>query len=89
MFEWDEAKRQRTIKERGLDFLAATRMFDGRPLVTAPAVFPSEPRFVSIAMLGDGKLYVVVWVWRGKVRRIISFRRARHAEERAYRSLFG
>ena len=89
MFEWDEAKRQQTIKDRGLDFLAATRVFDGRPVITAPAKFPFEPRFVSTAMLDDGKFYSVVWMWRGDVRRIISFRRAWNGEERTYRSLHG
>jgi uncharacterized DUF497 family protein len=33
-FEWDEAKRQRNIRERGLDFLDARRLFDGRPTFT-------------------------------------------------------
>jgi uncharacterized DUF497 family protein len=29
-FEWDEAKRQWTLAERGLDFIDAAMMFDGR-----------------------------------------------------------
>jgi uncharacterized DUF497 family protein len=32
---WDEAKRQATLRERGLDFADADRVFDGRA-VTLP-----------------------------------------------------
>jgi uncharacterized protein len=47
-----------------------------------------EDRVVSIAEI-DGKIYTVVWTWRLENRRIISFRRARDAEERAYRNAHG
>lgn len=87
MFEWDDAKRQQTIERRGLDFIAATLIFDGRPVVTALAANFVEPRFVTTAILNDGKYYTVIWTWRGEAHRIISFRRARHGEERAHRAL--
>ncbi len=82
-----DAKRQQTIERRGLDFIAATLIFDGRPVVTALAANLVEPRFVTTAMLNDGKYYTVIWTWRGEAHRIISFRRARHGEERAHRAL--
>ncbi|MBV8454895.1 MAG: BrnT family toxin [Deltaproteobacteria bacterium] len=47
-----------------------------------------EERFVSTAEI-NGKLYTVVWTWRGKNQRIISFRRAGNGEERAYRKIHG
>jgi uncharacterized DUF497 family protein len=47
-----------------------------------------EERFASTAEL-TGKFYTVIWTWRGENRRIISFRRARNGEERAYRKVFG
>ena len=87
MFEWDDAKRQQTIERRGLDFIAATLLCDGRPVVTATATNSVEQRSVTTAMLNDGKFYTVVWTWRGEARRIISFWRARNVEERAYRAL--
>jgi uncharacterized DUF497 family protein len=59
MLEWDEAKRLKNIKRRGLDFEDADLMFDGRP-VTAAARRNNEDRFVSTAEI-DGKLYTVVW----------------------------
>jgi uncharacterized DUF497 family protein len=49
-FEWDENKRLRTIQVRNLDFLDATKVFDGRQVITAPSAKESEERFISIAM---------------------------------------
>ena len=88
MLEWDEAKRLTNIERRGLDFEDADLVFDGRPVTTAPSRRNNENRFVSTAGI-DGKLYTVVWVWRGENQRVISFRRAGNAEERAYREIFG
>jgi uncharacterized DUF497 family protein len=88
MFEWDETKRLRNKARRGLDFSDADLVFDGRPLITAPSYRNDEERFVSTAEI-DGKLYTVVWTWRGENQRIISYRRASNAEERAYRKAHG
>jgi len=87
-FEWDENKRLKNLETKSLDFIDAVVVFDGRPVTTAPSNVPFEDRFVSTAVLNDGKFYTVVWTWRGAVRRIISFRRARDGEERAYRAVF-
>jgi uncharacterized DUF497 family protein len=76
-----------TIERRGLDFIDAQLLFDGRPSASAQSSYPFEDRFISVAGLDDGKFYAVVWVWRAQTRRIISFRRARDAEETAYRQL--
>jgi uncharacterized protein len=62
--------------------------FDGRPVTTAASRRNNEDRFVSTAEI-DGKLYTVVWMWRGENQRIISFRRASYGEERTYRQIFG
>jgi uncharacterized DUF497 family protein len=88
MLEWDEAKRLKNKKRRGLDFADADLMFDGRPITTAASRRNNEDRFVSTAEI-DGKLYTVVWTWRVDNQRIISFRRAGYGEERAYRQIFG
>jgi uncharacterized DUF497 family protein len=84
MFEWDEKKRLRTLHERKLDFRDTYQVFDGRPVIHVRAARNAEERFVSTAEL-QGKLFTVVWTWRGENQRIISFRRARNGEERAYR----
>jgi uncharacterized protein len=88
VFEWDEAKRRANLDRRDLDFEDADLVFDGRPVTTAASVRNNEDRFVSTAEIG-GKLYTVVWMWRGANQRIISFRRASRGEERAYRQIFG
>jgi uncharacterized protein len=88
LFEWDETKRLRTIAERRLDFIDAAVAFDGRPTVQLRAHFGAEERFLTIAGIG-GKFHTVVWTWRGKVCRIVSFRRSRREEERAYKEIHG
>ncbi|MBV8566288.1 MAG: BrnT family toxin [Methylobacteriaceae bacterium] len=88
MFEWDEAKRIANLQKHGLDFRDAGRLFDGRDVIVAPSKWAAEDRYV-LTGLNEGKFYTIVWTWRGQARRIISFRRARHAEERAYRQIYG
>ena len=66
-FEWDENKRNWTIESRGLDFIDAQMIFDSRNALTAPSSNSDERRFVSVAMLDNGKFYSVVGTWRGDV----------------------
>jgi uncharacterized DUF497 family protein len=88
MFEWDEVKRQKNLEKHHLDFRDAPLIFDGRPAVHVPSHKNDEERFASVAVI-DGKYYTVIWTWRDDGRRIISFRRARHGEERAHRQIYG
>ncbi|HBG04262.1 MAG TPA: BrnT family toxin [Geobacter sp.] len=88
MVEWDEAKRHKNLEKHSLDFRDARLLFDGRNVVHVPAFKNEEARFASVAMI-DGRFYTVIWTWRGNHRRIISFRRARNAEEGAYRQIHG
>jgi uncharacterized protein len=87
-YEWDETKRLATLAERGLDFRDARQLFDGRPLCSYPSPREGEERIVSIGVV-SGRMIAVVWIDRDGSRRVISMRRARNAEERKYRSLFG
>lgn len=89
MFEWDESKRLKCLDSRELDFINAVALFDGRPVVTILAKTETEVRWVTWGRLADEKLYTVVWTQRGDARRIISFRRARIDEERAYHTRYG
>jgi uncharacterized DUF497 family protein len=88
MFEWDENKRHKNLEKHKLDFFDAKLLFDGRSTITALSDNPHEARYVTTAMIGS-KFYTVIWTWRADVRRIISFRRARNVEERAYRQIHG
>jgi len=88
-FEWDEAKRQSNIVKHKIDFVRARLIFDGRPHFDRHSPRGSEQRFLRIAAL-EGRLIAVAWTWRGKdMVGIISARRARDEEERAYRHLHG
>jgi uncharacterized DUF497 family protein len=86
-FEWREEKRERTRKERKLDFADAFQFFDGRQVVHQPTPRNGEARWKSTARF-DGKFFTVVWVWRGENIRIISMRRSHEQEERRYRETF-
>ena len=86
IFEWDEAKRTETIRDRGLDFGTAWRFFDGRPVVHISSPRSGEGRWKTTAII-EGAYFTLVWVWRGAVVRIISFRRAHGDEEKAHRAL--
>ena len=88
-FTWDEPKRDWVLAERGIDFLLiAFALFDGRPILTVPAPRDGEQRFLSIGPI-ERKFFAVVWTWRDDAMRIITARRARHAEEKRYRALYG
>ena len=87
-FEWDENKRAINLAEHGLDLIDATRLFDGRPVFTYPSPRHGEQRFVTVGQL-TSRFFAVVWTERIEAIRLISFRRARDAEERKYRAIFG
>jgi uncharacterized DUF497 family protein len=83
MNSWDEAKRQSTLAQRGLDFADAELVFAGRR-VTLPDLRHDygESRFITAGWLRD-RFVIVVWTPRGDGRRIISMRHG-HADEEVY-----
>lgn len=87
-FEWDEAKRRRVLRDRALDFVDATVLFDGRAVVSVPSPRGPEERWLTIGEL-DGRIIAVVWTWRDGRIRIVTMRRARDEEKRRYRALYG
>ena len=87
-FAWDEAKRAANLARHGLDFIDATALFDGRPGVTFPSPRGNEARFLTTGRLG-AVFVTLVWTERSEAIRLISFRRARDAETRAYRARHG
>jgi len=86
-FEWDEKKRAINLADHGLDLIEATKLFDGRPVFTYPSPRHGEERFVTVGLLTN-RFFAVVWTERVEAIRLISFRRARDAEERKYRTIF-
>ncbi len=88
-FEWDEVKRRSNIEKHGIDFIRARHVFDGRPRHDVESPRGNEHRILSVGEL-NGVIVAVAWTRRGEeIIRIISVRRARREEERAYRELFG
>ena len=87
-FEWDEDKRQANLDKHGIDFSRVSQVFDGRPRMDFASPRAGEHRIQTTAQL-TGRFVTVVWTEREGVVRIISARRARNGEERAYRQVFG
>ena len=87
-FEWDDAKRVTNLGKHGIDFVDAQLLFDGRPVFTSRSPYVDEERFLPTDFV-DSRLITVVWTRRNDAIRLISARRARHGESRAYRALHG
>lgn len=82
--EFDSQKREKTLAERGLDFARAAEVFAG-PHFTGQdeRADYAEDRFITVGLL-ETRLVVLVWTPRGKVRRIISRRKANDREKAYY-----
>ena len=87
-FEWSAAKRIAVLEARGLDFIDAEILFDGRPLHTIASPRGAEERWLSVGEL-NGRLVAVVWTQRSDTIRIITMRRARNEEKQRYGALYG
>jgi uncharacterized DUF497 family protein len=86
---WDEAKRQRTLAERGLDFADAVEVFKG-PTYTFPDDRKDygEPRFITVGFL-RGRMVVLVVTPRGDAKHIISMRKANDREIKKFQDRLG
>ncbi len=82
LFEWDESKRQTNLAKHYIDFQDAKRIFDG-PVFEKTESRHGEDGTVGIGLMEDIEI-VVVYVMRGKRRRIISARRAHRDERQDY-----
>ncbi|MDK9695080.1 MAG: BrnT family toxin [Siculibacillus sp.] len=84
-FKWDGNKRLKNIAEHGIDFEDVIDVFF-EPHLDGPLSCPHEARRKALGPIGD-HLVAVIHTWRGTSVRIISARRARADEQRAYRAL--
>jgi uncharacterized protein len=82
LFEWDESKRQSNIAKHRIDFQDAQRIFE-QPVFEKTNRSQGEDRVLAIGLV-EGIEIVVVYVNRGKRRRIISARRAHRDERQDY-----
>ncbi len=85
LFEWDDAKSQRTFRERGFSFEDAARIFSGPVLEWCDVREEwAEVRILAVGAVEDSIL-AVIYTERGEVRRIISARKARRQEAALWR----
>lgn len=80
---FDPAKSERNREERGFGFSYAAKIFAGRPMISPAKPIGGEAWMKAVGEI-EGKLYAVVLVDRGDVRRIISARPASRRERRIW-----
>ena len=86
--EYQPAKRDATLAERGLDMARAAEIFDGPTLtVEDDRQDYGETRQITIGFL-DARMVIMVWTQRGTAHRIISLRKANEREQKAYADRF-
>lgn len=84
LITYDEAKRVKTLEERGLDFKDAEKVFEGIT-ITGPDNRKDygEDRYITFGYL-DGRPVILVWTDRDGGCRIISMRNANDRERAHY-----
>ena len=86
---FDAEKREKTIQERGLDFVRAGEVFAGISFTQTDNRFPyGEIRFQTYGLF-EGKVVMVVWTQRGEARHIISMRKCNAREKKKFASIMG
>jgi uncharacterized protein len=84
-----EEKRARTLRERGLDFADAGRVFDGLKITLLDDRQDyGELRYQTIGLLNE-HMVMVVWTPRGQARHILSMRKCNDREKQRYRKQLG
>jgi uncharacterized protein len=82
-FEWDDAKAEANLEKHGIDFEDAIGIFEG-PVLEVRSDRGAEARYKAIGVV-EGREIAVIYTLREGRYRIISARRARPDERRAYR----
>jgi hypothetical protein len=81
---FDPGKRERTLRERRLDFARAAEVFAGPTFDRADERRDyGERRMITAGYLRD-RMVIVVWTPRGDARHIISMRKANDREKAWY-----
>lgn len=84
MFTWDPEKRLSNIRKHGIDFTAASEVFDGVTLTAEDRRFPyGEQRFLTLGLINGVVVSVAHTEQRGTIR-IISIRKATRHETHEY-----
>ncbi len=83
-FEYDPAKSAVNAAKHGIDFEAAQAIWDDRDHVETGGVFHGDEERSRVIGRIDGKVWTAIVTRRGDRIRLISVRRARTDEARAY-----
>lgn len=83
-YEWDEAKRIKTLLARGVDFADAEKFqWQTAKIIDDERHEYAESRFVATGLI-EGRLHVMAFTIRASVIRIISLRKANKREAKNY-----
>ena len=83
-FSWSERKRAINLKEHGLDFLDAARVFEGLTFSYEDDRFDyGEQRFITLGLLAGVPVSIAHTETDDEIR-VISFRKATSREARLY-----
>jgi len=83
-FSWSESKRSRNLKDRGIDFADAPRVFDGVTFTFEDDRFAyGEKRFVTLGLLAGIPVSIVHTETEHEIR-VISFRKATNRETEVF-----
>ena len=82
-FEFDERKSAANKSKHGIDFIDAQALWLDENLLRIAARAADEPRFVLLGRIA-GKHWSAVVTYRGEAIRLISVRRSRPREVKAY-----
>lgn len=80
--EWNAEKAASNRRKHGIDFDDAVDVFGG-PCLIRRSDRNREERWLAIGE-SEGRVLAIAFTWRGSTLRIISARRARNNEKRAY-----
>lgn len=83
MFEWDSAKSAANKAKHGIDFEEAQAIWADSGAVILELIRPDEPRWMAVGR-AKGKFWAAIYTLRSDSIRLISVRRARKSEVKAY-----
>ncbi len=81
-FEWDQLKSVVNREKHGISLEEACALWDG-PVLEVRSHYSQESRRLAIGRIA-GRFWTAVFTWRGKKIRLISVRRSREKERKAY-----
>ncbi len=84
-FEWNPLKSAANVTKHGVSFEEALVLWTGQTLEveTIAKTQAGETRGATLGVIAD-TIYTAIWTTRGTKLRLISVRRARNAEKKAY-----